>query len=449
MIKEPLPLHNLEAEMSALGSMILKEQAAEQLLGLLDERDFYFPAHREIFRAMQQLSVAFKAIDLVTLRNELESRGKLEAAGGEDYLIQIAESVPSAANAEYYAQILKEKSVLRNLNTAGHEIIKLTQDPELDVEDKLNDAENLIFQVGNQRLGQEFISVRSLAKDFVIAMDQLYETGEPVIGTPSGFYDLDDLTTGMYPGELTIVAARPSMGKTSLVLRIALNVAMQRKGNVAFFSLEMGADQLTRRFVSMQSGVSANVLKRQNLSHENYRKLANACEILYDLPIYIDESSDISGLEMRGKCRRLQREGGLALVVVDYLQLMRGSKRTENRVQEISDIARSLKGLAKELRVPVLALSQLNRSVEQRENKRPQLSDLRESGSIEAEADLVMFIYRDNYYLAREKPEEADLDPDRVEKAEIIVSKHRNGPVGTVELAFIPKYALFNNYAKD
>jgi replicative DNA helicase len=211
----------------------------------------------------------------------------------------------------------------------------------------------------------------------------------------------------------------------------------------------MGADQLTRRFVSMQSGVSANVLKRQNLSHENYRKLANACEILYDLPIYIDESSDISGLEMRGKCRRLQREGGLALVVVDYLQLMRGSKRTENRVQEISDIARSLKGLAKELRVPVLALSQLNRSVEQRENKRPQLSDLRESGSIEAEADLVMFIYRDNYYLAREKPEEADLDPDRVEKAEIIVSKHRNGPVGTVELAFIPKYALFNNYAKD
>lgn len=435
--------------MSALGSMILKEQAAEQLLGLLDERDFYFPAHREIFRAMQQLSVAFKAIDLVTLRNELESRGKLEAAGGEDYLIQIAESVPSAANAEYYAQILKEKSVLRNLNTAGHEIIKLTQDPELDVEDKLNDAENLIFQVGNQRLGQEFISVRSLAKDFVIAMDQLYETGEPVIGTPSGFYDLDDLTTGMYPGELTIVAARPSMGKTSLVLRIALNVAMQRKGNVAFFSLEMGADQLTRRFVSMQSGVSANVLKRQNLSHENYRKLANACEILYDLPIYIDESSDISGLEMRGKCRRLQREGGLALVVVDYLQLMRGSKRTENRVQEISDIARSLKGLAKELRVPVLALSQLNRSVEQRENKRPQLSDLRESGSIEAEADLVMFIYRDNYYLAREKPEEADLDPDRVEKAEIIVSKHRNGPVGTVELAFIPKYALFNNYAKD
>lgn len=448
MVQEPLPLFNLEAEMSALGSMILKEQAAEQLLGLLEDKDFYFPAHREMYRAMRQLSVQFKAIDLVTLRNELQARGKLAEVGGEDYLIQVAESVPSAANAEYYAGIVKDKALLRNLNTAGHEIVKLTQDPDSEVAEKLNEAEGLIFQVGNQRLGKDFISIRSLAKDFVIGMDNLYESGEPILGVPSGLYDLDEMTTGFYPGDMTILAARPSMGKTSLVLRLALNVAKKVPGNVAIFSLEMSGEQLVRRLVSMQSQVNSSVLKKKELSQDNYRRLADACEVLYELPLFIDESSDISGLEMRGKCRRLQREGGLSLVIVDYLQLMRGSKRTENRVQEISEIARSLKGLAKELKVPVIALSQLNRGVEQRDNKRPQLMDLRESGSIEAEADLVMFIYRDNYYKARENPDEADLDPDRTEVAEVIIAKHRNGPIGTVEVAFQPKFALFENLAR-
>ena len=283
--------------------------------------------------------------------------------------------------------------------------------------------------------------------DFMIDMDTLVVTGEPILGVPSGYFDLDRLTTGFYGGDFVIVAARPSMGKTSLVLNVALNVAKKVPGNVAFFSLEMSGKQLARRIAAMVSGVSSSVLKKSDLKPDSYRRLSEACETMYDLPIYIDESSDISGLEMRGKCRRLKREGGLSLIVVDYLQLMRGSRRTENRVQEISEIARSLKSMAKELDVPVIALSQLNRSVESRENKRPQLSDIRESGSIEAEADLVMFIYRDEYYKSRENPEEfsQERNVDHVEESEIIIAKHRNGPVGTVKLGFQASFARFVN----
>ncbi len=442
---ELLPLHNLEAEMSVLGAMILKEQAAETVFGMLSDDDFFFPAHREMFKAIQQLAHGGKAVELLTVKNELAERGKLAEIGGEDYLIQVAESVPSAANAAHYAQIVLEKATLRRLDSAGHEITRLVRDPELNSDDKLDSAENLVFAVGNQRLGKDFLNIRTLAKDFMIDMDTLVETGEPTLRVPSGFYDLDAMTSGFYGGDFIIVAARPSMGKTSLVLKMALNVARRYPGNVALFSLEMSGKQLARRLASMISGVSSNVLKKTDLNADAYRRLADACELMYDLPIHIDESSDINGLEMRGKCRRLQREGGLSLVVVDYLQLMRGNRKTENRVQEISDIARSLMGLAKELNVPVIALSQLNRAVENRENKRPQLADIRESGSIEAEADLVMFIYRDEYYKSRENPEEANTDPERTEVAEIIIGKHRNGPIGTVKLGFMPSYANFEN----
>lgn len=444
-VDDLLPLHNLEAEMSTLGAMLLKEQAAETVFGILTADDFFFPAHREIFRAIQQLAAGNKAIELLTVKNELLERGKLVDVGGEDYLIQVAETVPSAANASHYAQIVLEKATLRRLDDAGHEITKIVRDPEMNADDKLDSAENLVFAVGNNRLGKDFLNLRHLAKDFMVDMDTLLETGEPTLGVPSGFYDLDGMTSGFYGGDFIIVAARPSMGKTSLVLKIALNVARREPGNVAFFSLEMSGKQLAKRFASMISGVSSSVLKRSDLSADAYRRLADACELMYDLPIHIDESSDINGLEMRGKCRRLQREGGLSLVVVDYLQLMRGNRKTENRVQEISDIARSLKGLAKELNVPVIALSQLNRSVENRENKRPQLADIRESGSIEAEADLVMFIYRDDYYKARENPDEANTDPERTEVAEVIIAKHRNGPIGTIKLGFQPSYANFEN----
>lgn len=440
-----VPMHSLEAEMSALGSMMRSERAAEEVVAILNPEDFYRPAHREIFLAMRQLLIGAKPVDIVTLKDELVSRNALSAAGGVEYLVQIMESVPSAANASHYADIVKGKATLRQLEDAAYQIGDIARSAEGDVDEKVNEAERVLLEVGSKRLGKDFVDVRSLAKDFFVDVDNIIETGKPIIGTPTKFYDLDEMTTGFYPGDLTIVAARPSMGKTALVLNFALNVAKQDVGNVAIFSLEMGSSQLVRRFASMLSGVTSHALRRTSLSHEDYRKLADACEVLYGLPIYIDDTSDISAFEMRGKCRRLKQDGGLSLIMVDYLQLMRGNRRTENRVQEISDIVRSLKALSKELQVPVVALSQLNRSVESREDKRPQLSDIRESGSIEAEADVVMMIYREGYYKAKELSADQPYDPDRVEESEIIIAKHRNGPTGKVLLGFQPSYARFLN----
>lgn len=439
------PMFSLEAEMSALGSMLLSERAAEEVVNLLEEGDFYRPAHREVFRAMRQLLVGAKPIDIVTLKDELLARDSLASAGGVEYLVQIAETVPSAANALHYAQIVKDKATQRALEGAGRQIGDIARSSEGDVNDKVDEAERVIMGVGAQRLGKDFRDVRSLAKEFFVDVDNIIETGKPLVGTPSGYYDLDEMTTGFYGGDLTIVAARPSMGKTALALNFALNVAKKDVGNVAIFSLEMGSNQLVRRFASMISGVTGHALRKSTLSHDDYRKLADACEVLYGLPIYIDDTSDISSFEMRGKCRRLRQDGGLSLIVVDYLQLMRGHRRSENRVQEISDIVRSLKALAKELQVPVIALSQLNRSVESREDKRPQLSDIRESGSIEAEADVVMMIYRDSYYKAKELSADQVYDPERVDESEVIIAKHRNGPTGKVLLGFQASYARFLN----
>ncbi len=444
-----VPLHSIDAEMSALGSMLYGDKPAEQVFGLLEEDDFYVPAHRDIFRAMRQLQRENKAIDLVTLKQELVRRGKLEESGGEDYLIRIAEIVPSPANATYYAGIVLDQATLRRLEESAHTIVKLVRDPDQEVSEKVNDAEQTVFQVGARRLGKEFLPMRQLATEVMTEIDTILDTGKETLGVASGFYDLDELTTGFYGGDMVIIAARPSMGKTALVLRMALQVA-EKVGPVAFFSLEMGGKQLARRLVSMLSKVSSNTMKKPNLEHATLKRLADACEHLYGLPLFVDETSDSSAFEMLGKCRRLKREHGLALVVVDYLQLMRGSKKTENRVQEISEIARSLKALSKELDVPVIALSQLSRAVEGRESKIPQLSDLRESGSIEADADIVLMIYREQYYRERdpkyrEEHPEMDTSPDRVELADVIVSKHRNGPTGIVKLAFQPTYALFSN----
>lgn len=440
-----VPQQNLEAEMSALGSMMQSERASEQLLLMLNESDFYSPAHREIYRAIQQLSLSSKAVDMLTVKNELQERGTLQDIGGADYLFQIVDSVPSVYNAEHYAGIVIDKATMRRLGDAGHQIVGIAGEPEIEASEKVDKAEQLIFQIGRQRLGKDLQSVRSLAKDFFVQIDDFYETGQPLIGTPTRFFDLDKMTGGFFGSDLTIVAARPAMGKTSLFLAFAVNVAKQNVGNVAVFSLEMSGSQLVRRMLSMISGVGMQVLKGERMPDETYQKLADACESLYSLPIFIDDSSDISPMEMRGKCRRLKQEGGLALVLVDYLQLMRSSRRTENRVQEISDIARGLKAISKEFDVPVVALSQLNRGVEQRDDKRPMLSDIRESGSIEAEADLVLFIYRDSYYKAKEEQFEEDWDADRVEEAEIIIAKHRNGPTGKVILGFQPNYARFVN----
>jgi replicative DNA helicase len=439
------PLHSVEAEMCTLGSMMLKEQAAEQVFGILTEEDFYLPSHRHIFRAMYDLSSRSRPIDLISLKLTLTEQGHLGDIGGENYLIHIGQFVPSASNATYYANQVLSRSLARKLNSAGHDIVAIAQEAEMDSDDKIDRAERLVFEVGNRRLGRDFVHLQPLTKEYMLEVDTLLEFNQPSLGLQCGFHDLDELTTGFYPGDFIIVAARPSMGKTSLVLRMAWHVAEREKQTVAVFSLEMGANQLTRRFASMISQISPSILKRPNLEMRDYTKLANACETMYDLPIYIDESSDISALEMRGKCRRLKREHGLGLVIVDYLQLMQGNRKIENRTQEISEIARSLKSMSKELGVPVIALSQLNRGVENRENKRPQLSDIRESGSIEAEADIVMFIYRDDYYKDRENPDEANTDPYRVEVAELLIAKHRNGPTGTVKLGFIPGFAKFEN----
>ena len=435
--------------MCALGSMILSERAVEALSYTLNPEDFYFPSHAEIFRAIRVLFLAKKAIDLVTLKDELTRRGTLMDVGGQDYLIQIADRVPATTNAENYADIVRDKAMLRRLENVGREIVGLVHDPEGEAGEKVNEAEAKVFEVGQRRLGNFFRPVHEIARSVFIDIDHLFETGEPAPGLLTGFSDLDNLTTGYQPGDLVIVAARPAMGKTSLVLNFALNVARQRIGNVAIFSLEMTGDQLVRRLFSTIAQVPMGALRKADLGDDNYEKLTNASEELYDLPIFIDDNGDVSPMEMRGKCRRLRANGGLSLVVVDYLQLMRGNKKTENRTQEIGDIARSLKLMAKELGCPVMALSQLNRGVEGRPNKRPMLSDLRESGSIEAEADMVMMIYRDDYYEGKKEGETAPFHPDKNFVAELKIAKHRSGPTGTVLLGFQPAYTRFTQLPEE
>jgi replicative DNA helicase len=322
---------------------LLSDRIATEMSSMLEEDLFYRPAHRLIFRAIKQLTVNSKPVDLVTVKDELISRGNLADVGGEDYLVTIATYVPSPANAKYYAGIVQDKAVLRSLEDAGHRIVQIVHDSERGTADeKVDAAEQAVFEVGSKQLGKYFVHVRSLAKEFFIDVDRIIETGEPSVGTKTGFLDLDERLTGLYPGELTIVGARPSMGKTTLALDIARNIAKLGEGNVAVFSLEMTGLQLVRRMVTSMSGVSSGDLKKSDISAEKYERLVDACDLLYSLPIYIDDSSEVTPLEMRGKCRRLKAEGGLSLVVVDYLQLMRGSRRTENRVQEISEIARGL-----------------------------------------------------------------------------------------------------------
>lgn len=437
--------------MSTLGSMLLSERAAEEIVTILSEEDFYRPAHRLIFRSMFQLVQNRKPIDILTLEDELKARGQLMEAGGANYLLELAHYTPTASNSNYYAQIVLDKATLRNLVAAGQQIVGIAHDPELsEVGDKVDRAEQMMFDVGRRQLGRHFKSVKALAKEFFVDVDNIVETGKPMSGLKVDFKDLDIVTSGFYSGDLVIIGARPAMGKTSLVLDFAINVAKnlareEARGSVAVFSLEMSSIQLVRRMTSMISGVSLSVLKSGKISDDQYRRLADGCETLYNLPIFIDDSSDLSPMEMRGKCRRLKAETGLSMVVIDYLQLMRGSRRNENRVQEISDIARACKSMAKELEIPVIALSQLNRSVESRDDKRPQLSDIRESGSIEAEADLVMLLYREAYYKAKEEHRDIPWNPDEVEEADVIIAKHRSGPTGVVKLGFQPAYARYRN----
>lgn len=443
-----VPPHSLEAEMSALGAMMLDRNAIERVGELLKPDDFYRESHRLLFEVMLSLNERHVPVDLLTLREELARRDDLERAGGLAYLAQLVESVPTAANAEYYARIVEEKAILRRLMQASHEILKLVDEPEETVEDVVDRAEQMIFNVAQRRIGNYFTPVDQLLLSVLDRIEEMQQSGRSVLGTSTHFRDMDRITSGLQKAELIILAARPSMGKTALALSIGENVALRGQETVAVFSLEMSQESLVQRMICSQAGVSAQRMRLGMLKQNDWERLQSACERLFKAPIYIDDTSDVSVMEIRGKCRRLRAEKGLGLIIIDYLQLMRSSsRRNENRNQEIAEIARALKSLAREFEVPVVALSQLSRAVERRDDKRPVLSDLRESGSIEAEADLVMFIHRPAYYnkeLYEDYHEENQpVGVDKTEIAEIIVAKQRNGPTGTIQLGFQPEYTRF------
>ncbi|MGQ9880824.1 MAG: replicative DNA helicase [Armatimonadota bacterium] len=446
--------HNLDAEIATLGSMMVDGTAIERVSEFLAPDDFYREAHKVIFDVLVTLSSRSEPADLVTVSEELQRRGKLEEVGGIAYLTTLIDSVPSAANVDYYASIVEEYAIRRRLISAAQEIIHLAastdEEEPLTIGDVTDRAESAIYRVAQRRIGRGFESIRSLLGEAFDRFEAFYHERKLVTGLSTGFRELDFITAGLQPSDLIIVAARPSMGKTSLCLNIGEHVALHEKKTVAIFSLEMSKEQLVQRMICSQAEVNAHRLRLGMLPETAWNKISRAIQDLWEAKIFVDDTPDISALEMRAKCRRLRAEHGLDLVIVDYLQLMHSHRRSENRTQEISDIARALKGLARELRVPIIALSQLSRAVEHRENKRPILSDLRESGSIEAEADVVAFIYRPEYYAMKEAISAEGIEAGtmpreegRVEEAEIIIAKHRNGPTGPVRVGFKPDYARF------
>jgi replicative DNA helicase len=454
-----MPPQNLEAEQSTLGSMLLDPLASERVLEILLPEDFYSQAHQRIFGAMWDLAEHGEPVDLVTVAEDLKRKSLLDAVGGAAYLTVLCDSVPTAANAEYYARIVEEKGILRRLIEASNEIANYAYSPSEDVDITVNQAENAIFKVAQRRVGKNFFPIRDLVVDSWELLSAQAEGENGVTGVDTGFKDLNYQTSGFQPSDLIIVAARPSMGKTAFCLSIAVNSARKnyedKPGAVAIFSLEMSKEQLAIRMLCSEAGVSSHRLRTGYTRDGDWEKVSSAMGRLSELPIYIDDSSDITAVQMRSKCRRLAAEHRLSLVIIDYIQLIGSHGRSENRNQELSVIARSLKAMAKEFNVPVIALSQLSRAVERREDKRPILSDLRESGAIEAEADLVAFIHRPNYYERKDDDEDIETElADRragetgTEEAEIIIAKHRNGPTGTLRLGFQPEYARFVNLTR-
>lgn len=436
MAEEKIPPQSLTAEQSVIGSMLLDKNAVVRAIEILRSDSFYRDAHRFIYEVILELFDRGEPIDLVTVTEALRKSGKLDAVGGSVYVADLLNSVPTAANVEYYAKIVEEKATLRRLIEAGTKIVSDAFSGPEDVDQVLDQAEKAIFDIALKRVREGFHKIDTVIKRVLDKIDSLYGKKEAITGTPSGFPDLDQLTAGFQNADLIIIAARPAVGKTALALNVAQNVAIKHKIPVAIFSLEMSKDQLAQRMLCSEAEVDAQRLKTASLSDTGWKKLTRALGRLSEAPIYIDDSASITATEIRAKARRLKIESGLGLVIVDYLQLMRGRSRVENRVQEISDIARSLKTLARELEVPVIAISQLSRAVEQRPDRMPRLSDLRESGEIEQTADLVIFIHREDYY---------NPQSERGNVAEVIIAKQRNGPVGTVELVFRKEIAKFSS----
>jgi replicative DNA helicase len=439
-----VPPQNLEAEQSVLGAILLDNDAINQAIEVLNFDDFYRESHREIFRAMVGLVDQNRPVDAITLTEALRTQNVLEAIGGPGYIAELAATVPTAANVAYYARIVREKSVLRSLASTATEIASGAYDAPSDVEQYLDEAEHRVFEISEQRIRQSFHTMKEVTRASIALLERLYERKELVTGVPTGFTDLDRLTAGLQPSDLVIIAARPSMGKTALALNLATYAATEADPpvGVAFFSLEMSKEQLALRMLCSEARVDSAKARAGFLGERDFPKLAQAAARLSDAPIFIDDNSDTSALVLKAKCRRLMRErhSRLGLVIVDYLQLMRAARPGESREKEIAEISRSLKALAKELRIPVVALSQLNRQVETRPDRRPLLADLRESGAIEQDADLIAFVYRDEMY---------HRDSKEPGVAEIIIAKQRNGPTGTAKLTYLSQYTRFENYASE
>jgi replicative DNA helicase len=431
-----LPPQNIEAEQSILGGVLIENDALNTVVEFLEDGDFYREAHQKIFNCMIALSEKNEPLDLITLTNELKKKKELEEIGGASYLAGLVESVPTAANIAYYAKIVKEKSILRKLISTATDIVTQSYQERKDLEDFLDEAEQAIFRISENQVRPAFYPIKDIVKESFKVIERLYEKKELITGVPSGFKDLDRKTAGFQNADLIIVAGRPSMGKTALCLNIAQQAAINAKVSTAIFSLEMSKEQLAIRMLCSEARVDSARLRSGFLSESDWPKLTMAAGALSDAPIFIDDSAAISVLELRAKARRLKADRGLGLVIVDYLQLMRGRSGVERREQEISEISRSLKALAKELNIPVIAISQLSRKAEDRPGRRPQLSDLRESGAIEQDADVIIFIYRDEVY---------NPDSDHKGTAEVIIGKQRNGPTGKVDLSFISEFTTFKD----
>ena len=427
---------NIEAERTVLGAVLVDNSAFNAAAEILTRDDFHREGHRKIFDAMAALSERSAPIDLVTLKDEMNRASALEGSGGAGYLASLIDGLPRVSNVEQWAKIIKEKAVLRNLILAAHKIAQSAQDAEDDVPVILDRAEKAIFEIAERRIRQGFVSIREIVKESYRTIDQLSLSRDMVTGVPTGYVDLDNMTSGLQKGDLIIIAARPSIGKTAFCLNIAQHAAMKAGETVGIFSLEMSKEQLVLRMLCADARIDAHRLRTGNLNEKDWAKLAKAYGDLSAARIFIDDSGIITPLEIRAKCRRLKAEHNLGLVIVDYLQLISSAGKSENRQVEVSQTTRGLKGLAKELGVPMIVLSQLSRAPEARTDKRPMLSDLRESGAIEQDADIVMFIYREEVH----KPTDENRGI-----AEIIVAKQRNGPIDTVRLAFLKEYTRFEN----
>jgi replicative DNA helicase len=433
---EKLPPQSREAEVSVLGAILFDEGALVRALETLKPFYFYDDHHQKIFEAAQTLFEKNQAVDIITVSEELRKRKQLEDVGGASYLTQLTASVPTAVNVEHYAQIVKEKALLRSLIASAHKILAQSYEPESEVHELIDRAEQLIFEISQHHIQGKFAALKDVIRTSIETIDQLYQRKEHITGLASGFKEFDIRTAGLQPSDLIIVAGRPSMGKSAFVSSICEHIAVELKKPIAFFSLEMSKEQLVQRMLCSHARVDAQKVRTGYLSHQDWPKLTAAAGKLSEAPMFIDDSPSLTALELRAKARRLKGQHGIELVVVDYLQLMQGLARTENRQQEISEISRSLKALARELRVPVIAVSQLSRAVEARTGNRPQLSDLRESGAIEQDADVVVFLYREEYY----RPSDENRN-----RAEAIIAKQRNGPTGSIDLVFLKEWTRFDN----